>query len=419
MSKRPAPQLKPEAQAILKEIIDESVKSPETAIPGLSVSITNSKGDDLFSYASGYTDASATAKLTEDHIFWIASTTKQVATVAILQLVEEGKLKLDDADQVEQLVPELAKIPIASRAEDGSIKLTPKKNRITLRHLLTHTAGFGYTFFNHLYREYGELYGLDEFNVSTEREIQFPLLFEPGTNWSYGLSIDWAGIVLERYTGEKLGDYIQKNIFEPLNIKDTTFEPNAELRKKLVEVSFRDQKTGKNSVIGHPYKKFFEDGISKFHSGGAGLVSRPNEYIKFLATLLNDGVSPKTGKQILKKETVDLIFENQIANQPDFGRQGIPGSNPLYSNDIPDIYPEEGKPPQGWGLSLFLFSQKGATGHAANTGFWAGITNLYYWIDRESGLAGYVAGQLLPFADPQVLKAWATVESVVYQYSTS
>lgn len=410
-----ATQLKPEAAPALTNIIQKSVGSIEK-IPGLSVSITNKNGDNLYTHAAGYTDATAHTPITEENTFWIASTTKILVTVAVLQLVEQGKLRLDDSEQVENLVPELAKLPIVSKNEDGSLKLTPKKNGITLRHLLSHTAGFSYSFFNDIYKEWSEFFHLDEFNVKSERELQFPLLFELGTNWSYGVGIDWAGVALERYTGEKLGYYIEENIIKPLGMNETTFEPCEKVKKSLVNVSFRDKKTGNTSVINHPYKKFFADDNEKFHSGGAGLVSKPKEYVKFFSTILNDGVSPLTGNRILKKETVDLMFENQIPQFPDFGRAGIPGAKPDISNDIPDIYPEEGNPPQGWGLSFFLFGQKGQTGHAAKTGFWCGITNNFYWVDRETGLSGLVATNLLPFGDTQVISAWFQIEKTVYDY---
>lgn len=410
-----APKLKPEADAILKAIIDKATDDTKTKIPGISFAVSNSKGEDLFSYASGYTDASGEKKLTKENTFWIASATKPLVGVACLQLVEQGKLRLDDSEQVETLVPEIANLPVVTRNDDGSLRIVPKKNGITLRQLLSHTAGFGYTFFNDIYKEWGDLFNLDNFSVDSIREFQFPLLFEPGTDWEYGLGIDWAGVVLERYTGQKLGEYIHENIVVPLGMNNSSFEPTPKDRETLVEITVRDPENGTNEVIPHPFKKFFIDGEDKVHSGGAGFISKPVEYLKFLSTLLNDGVSPITGKRILKKETVDLVFENQIPQFPNFGRKGIISPLPRLANDIPDIYPEPGSPPQGWGLTFFLFTEKGQTGHAAGTAFWAGITNIFYWVDRASGLTGFIGTDVLPFADSQVLSTWVQLETAVYE----
>lgn len=129
-----------------------------------------------------------------------------------------------------------------------------------------------------------------------------------------------------------------------------------------------------------------------------------------MATLLNDGTSPSTGAQILTKATVDAMFENQIPQFPDFGRQGIPPSKSDLTNAIPDLYP--GKK-QGWGLTFML--SDGPTGRSDGTVHWAGLANLFWWCDREKGVAGIIGTQVLPFADPQLLGLWVAFESGVYE----
>jgi CubicO group peptidase (beta-lactamase class C family) len=130
--------------------------------------------------------------------------------------------------------------------------------------------------------------------------------------------------------------------------------------------------------------------------------------------LLNDGTSPKTGVQLLKKETVDLMFTNQIPQFPDFGRQGIPAAKPDLTNPISDVYPVEGNPPQGWGLT-FMLSNGGPTGRSKSTGFWAGLPNCWWWCDREKGVGGIVCCQILPFGDPKVLGLWFDIETQIYK----
>jgi CubicO group peptidase (beta-lactamase class C family) len=400
----------------IRQIIDRSTQDPHKDIPGLSVSITNSNGDDLFTYAHGVTSADSTKPLTEDSVFWVASCTKIVATIAVLQVVEQGKLCLDDAEQLETILPELKNLPIASLDENGDLKLTKKKNKITLRMLLSHTSGLGYSFFSPIIRKWAELFGIDEFDCRTESEIQFPLLFEPGTDWQYGIGIDWAGTALQRVTGENLGDYIQEHILKPLDVQESSFTPDESLRAKLVEISQRDPKTSELSTREHYYKKVISASYGDlfYHSGGAGLFSKPHEYVKILAMILNNGTSPTTGARILSSDTISSMFQNQIPQWPDFGRQGIPAADPILTNAIPDIYPQGDNVPQGWGLSWFLTPKPGATGRGANTGFWCGIANTFYWCDQENGIAGMVAGQILPFADPKVMGAWVEIESAVY-----
>jgi hypothetical protein len=130
------------------------------------------------------------------------------------------------------------------------------------------------------------------------------------------------------------------------------------------------------------------------HSGGAGLFAKPKEYVKILAALLNNGTSPTTNNRLLKKESVDLMWENQIPNQPDFARANLPPANPLLLNQAPDMYPQPGNPPQGWAFGGFLTIEPGPSGRGANTLWWMGICNCFWWVDREKGVAGMIAAQV-------------------------
>lgn len=137
--------------------------------------------------------------------------------------------------------------------------------------------------------------------------------------------------------------------------------------------------------------------------------------IEILSTLLNDGTSPTTGKAILKAETVQQMFTNQIPQFPKYSYTLVPDAKPKLTNPIPALYPQEGNPDQGWGLSFHMSQEPGATGRGANTAYWAGIVNLFWWCDREKGVGGMIAGQVLPFGDPTVMGAWVQCESAVYQ----
>lgn len=130
--------------------------------------------------------------------------------------------------------------------------------------------------------------------------------------------------------------------------------------------------------------------------------------------LLNNGTCPQTGAKILSADTVEEMFRNQIPEFPNYSRQSIPASKPDLTLAIPQLYPVEGDPPQGWGIT-FMQSMGGPTGRSKGTGHWAGLANLWWWCDRENGVAGFVCTQILPFADPQVLQLWGQVEAVAYQ----
>lgn len=164
-----------------------------------------------------------------DTVFWIASCTKLLATIACMQAVEKGILRLDDHNQVYELCPELAKVQVLQ--DDGS--LVDKTSEITLRRLLTHFSGFGYEFFNEKLRDFGRPTGFDVFHADTKDIYRMPLVNQPGTKWEYGIGIDWAGIVLERATKMSLNDHIQKNIVEPLGLKNINMLPTPDMKKQL------------------------------------------------------------------------------------------------------------------------------------------------------------------------------------------
>ncbi|KAI1172007.1 beta-lactamase/transpeptidase-like protein [Nemania sp. FL0916] len=394
----------------LRSIVDKTVSD---SIPGTTVVVIDKNGDDLFAYSAGKRGIASPDPMTLDNIFWIASCTKMVTALACMQLVEKGVLRLEDADQVESLCPELKYKKVLRK--DGSFE--DKKKGITLRMLLSHTAGFGYTFFNETIRDWSQPVGLNELNCSAKEIMSSPLPFQPGEGWQYGVGIDWAGIVLERQTGLDLNEYMQKHILQPLGLENVNMFPTKHMKERVAYMSQRDA-NGKLSPRDHELRHVLkaeteEEKAACFQSGGAGLFAKPQEYARILAVLLNDGTCPKTGAQLLKKDTVDEMFQNQIPEFPDFGRQGIPAAKPDLTNPIPDLYPLPDHAVQGWGLSFMLTG--GGTGRSKTTGWWAGLPNLFWWCDRENGVAGIVCSQVLPFLDAAVVGMWFEVETAVYR----
>ncbi|KAK9769990.1 putative Beta-lactamase-related domain-containing protein [Seiridium cardinale] len=407
--------LNAQATSHLRDVLDKACGDQESGIPGTTFVVVDKKGNELFAHSAGKRGTGSEDNMTLDNIFWIASCTKMLVGVACMQLVEQGILKLDDEEHTEGLCPELKSIKVL-RA-DGSFE--DKKRAITLRMLLSHTAGFGYTFFNDRLRQWSYPVGVDEFSGRIE-DVKQPLLFQPGEGWEYGVSIDWAGIALERATGLTLNDYLQKYVFQPLGIKDMSMIPNHDMRRRLAYMHHRSpdgilrarDHLLRAPLVVDPDNK--ADVARLFNSGGAGMFAKPQDYCKVLAVLLNDGTCPRTGSKLLHKETVDEMFSNQITRFPNYGRQGIQAAKPDLTNPITELYPVPGDPPQGWGLT-FMLSNGGATGRSAGTGHWAGLPNLWWWADREKGVAGIVCTQILPFADAKVLGLWVEVESEIYK----
>ncbi|KAM5342771.1 hypothetical protein ACJ41O_013737 [Fusarium nematophilum] len=399
----------------LRGIVDSACADPNVDIPGTTVVVVDKSGEELFAHSSGKRGVASKEPMTLDNIFWIASCTKMLAGVACMQLVEQGVLKLDDGEHLENLCPELKELKVLKK--DGTFE--EKKKAITLRMLLTHTAGFGYTFFNDRLRDWSFPVGGDEFSGRFE-DIKMPLLFQPGEGWEYGVGIDWTGVALQRASGLTLNDYLQKHVFQPLGIKNMSMIPSKDMRSKLAYMHARELDCTlrprdhllRQPLVVDPDNK--SEVASVFNSGGAGMFAKPQDYCKVLAVLLNDGTCPKTGAKILRKETVDEMFRNQIGEFPNFSRQAIPAAKPDLTNPIPELYPVSGNPPQGWGLT-FMLSNGGVTGRSTKTVHWAGLPNLWWWCDREHGVAGIVCTQILPFADTKVLGLWVQVEAEIYK----
>lgn len=273
------PSINEEGKKNIQSALDAGTKKGSGS-PGLVFCAVDKSGNFLTQQQSGQHGLENTTPMSQDSVFCIFSCTKMVTGLAVMQLVEQGKLKLDDAEQVYKLVPELeAKKEVL--VAPG--KWEPRKGDITLRMLLTHTAGFGYTFFNERLKDYSRPTGFDEFSGDFKDILHMPLVNQPGSRWEYGTNVDWAGICLERVTGMKLGDYMQKNIFEPLGIKDMAFLPTQHMRENLVHAQ-QILPDGSVCEIDHPSRRAIfmadePDAKEKiFQSGGAGLFAKPHEY---------------------------------------------------------------------------------------------------------------------------------------------
>ncbi|RDW86604.1 serine hydrolase domain-containing protein [Aspergillus mulundensis] len=224
------------AAAAARAAIDQRTSGASPRIPGLVYCAVNKKGEAIFSHASGRTALGGTAPMTLDTVFWMASCTKLITSIACMQLVESGTLALDDSEQLEAFAPELRDVQVLERTEGpgaGGFRLVPKERSITLRMLLTHTAGFGYAFEDFKLRDWSLPVGLDDFSGHASDVLHRPLVNQPGTRFQYGVGMDWVGVVVERATGMSLEAYFQSFILGPLGIKNMRFFPTAEMKASL------------------------------------------------------------------------------------------------------------------------------------------------------------------------------------------
>ena len=351
----------------------------------------------LYEGAFGLRDIVDGPAMTRDSVFRIASMTKAVTSVAAMQLVQQGKLKLDEP--IGNVLPELASPQVLESFDtSGAPRLRAAKRPITLRHLLTHTAGFGYEMWNPELIRYVAATGMPSLMTGKLAALQLPLVFDPGERWEYGINIDWVGRAVEAVAGQPLDTYFRAHIFAPLGMADTGFVPSADQASRLVRVHRRGMDGSLEPIT-------MEVRHREFFSGGGGLLSTGRDYLAFLRMLLHQGRS--NGAKLLQPETVAQIGQNQIGDIP----LGImKTATPELSNDV-DLFPGVRC---GHGLASVVNAQQGPNGRTAGTLTWAGLFNTYYWIDPQKHVTGVILTQILPFADDRAVKLYGEFERGVY-----
>jgi len=339
------------------------------------------------------------AAMTSDTVFWIASMTKAVTSAAAMQLVEEGKLALDRP--IAETLPELAAPQVLEGFDAaGEPRLRPARRPITLRQLITHTAGFCYPIWNADIARYVQKTGIPEVASCRNAALALPLTFDPGERWDYGINIDWVGKAVERASGERLGAYFARHLFAPLGIKDTQFKLTPEHRARLAAMHARGED---GALAPIPFEVEQEP---EFEMGGGGLYSTAADYLAFAQMFLNDGRAAD-GAQVLKPETVRLMAENAIG---ELNVRLLQTAMPASSNDA-EFFPGMVKK---WGLGFMITTEAVPGGRAAGSLAWAGLGNTYFWIDPRNSVAGVILMQLLPFADTKALALFDRFEKAVY-----
>ena len=384
-----------QSKAQIDQILRE--KSEAKEIPGV-VAIAARGNETIYQGAFGKRDLSKDDAMTLDSVFWIASMTKAVTTAGAMQLVEQGKLDLDAA--IGKLLPDLASPQVLEGFDaKGEPKLRPAKGAITLRQLMTHTAGFCYNMWNGDMAVYLDKTGIPAITTCKNDALKTPIMSDPGTRWEYGTNIDFVGKAIEATSGKRLDAYLRDYLFAPLGMNDTSFKISDAMRKRLVGMHARGE-DGSLSAI--PFELEQEP---EFHMGGGGLYSTAGDYIKFCQMILNKGKG--NGNQVLKAETVATMGQNHIG---ELNMPKLTSVAPMYTNDV-DLYPDMVKK---WGLSFLINTAKTPEGRSPGSLAWAGLANTYYWIDPSRDVCGVILMQLLPFADGKCLDAFAGFERGIY-----
>jgi methyl acetate hydrolase len=387
-------QLKGSADAILERVV-----GADAPVAGVAAIATDRDGA-IYQGAAGVRRAGSPEPFTTDTVCAIFSTTKAVAGTLALMLVQEGSLDLDAP--ASDYAPAIGDLPVIEGfAEDGSPRLRPPRRSITTRMLLTHTAGFGYDFFNSTYFRLAQEHGQASVITASSASISTPLLFDPGERWEYGTNIDWVGQVIEGITGQRLGEAMRERIFEPLGMSSTAFTMTDEMHGRMASIHQRAD----NGSISALDLVLPQD--PEIHMAGHGLYSTPEDYVKFIRLWLNDGAAPD-GRRLLEPATVEMAARNHLG---DLKVQPLPGVIPALSNDA-EFFPGM---PKSWALTFMINDEDAPTGRPAGALAWAGLANLYYWIDRAQGVGGFWATQLFPFADATSVGGYLDFETAVYQ----
>ena len=370
----------------------------QSRVPGVVAMITDREGD-IYSGAAGERRLDGTP-MTEDTVFAIFSTTKAIAGTTALQCVEEGLLDLDAP--AKDYAPAIGKLQVIEGFDaDGTPRLRAPKSDVTTRQLLLHTAGFGYDFFNEVYKRLAEEHGQPSVVSGTRAAIETPLLFDPGTNWEYGTNIDWVGQVVEGIRGKRLGEVMRERVFDPLGMDDIAFTRTDDMKARSATIHARGED---GSLI--PMDDFALPDNPEVDMGGHGLYASIPEYMKFIRMWLNDGNGPRG--RVLNAETVDWAVQGGLV--PPQQVTMLPGVIPTLSNDA-EFFPGVGK---DWSYTFMVNTEEAPTGRPAGSIGWAGLANSYYWIDRKNGVGGYWATQILPFADGLSFPGYIDLESAVY-----
>ncbi|MEO8668306.1 MAG: serine hydrolase domain-containing protein [Bauldia sp.] len=383
----PMPRFEAAARAALRD----------SAIPGV-VAVVADRDCVLYEAAFGELGAPGAAGLRLDDVFCLASMTKPVTCFAALQLIERGKLSLDDlaGDHAPGMLPHRV---LTGFAAEGTPAFRDPVRPVTIRHLMTHTSGYATDAWNADILRYTIDRNLPGMTTGKREALHQPLVADPGTRWEHSIGVDWLGRIVETVSEQRLEEYFAEHIFAPLGMTATGFILGAERRARLVPV------WAKSPSGAFEPADFAIAQEPEFYMGGAGLYGTAGDYIRFLRMLLNRGNG--NGRQLVRPETADRFLANHTG---DIAVRALPSQLPAVSADI-DLLPDV---PKRWSLAAMTNIADVEGRRRAGSQFWAGLASTYFWLDPASGLAGVALFSCFPFVDPANLAVFEALERDAY-----
>lgn len=387
--------MKMNIKAALDNILADGVNQGQA--PGVLALVVDRDGI-VYEGSAGERQLGGGVAMTPDTVLWIASMTKAITSVAAVQCVERGLLDLDAPAL--NVVPAIGQLGVLTGFDvNGEAVTRPPKRPITLRHLLSHSSGCSYEIWNPDMLKVQAAKGIPGVIECRLKALDLPLVADPGERWEYGVGIDWAGRMVEAVTGLTLEAYMRENIWEPLGMTHTGFHITPDMRKRLAGVHLRGDD---GAFAAFPFEITQEP---EFHMGGGALYSTAGDYARFMRMVLNNG--QLDGERLLKPETVVTHLRlNQIGN----ARVGLLKAAIPLTEDA-EFFPGLRKT---WSLAFQINDEDAPTGRPAGSLSWAGLANSFFWIDPHTGIAGLLATQTFPFADPRVMELFYTYEKAVY-----
>lgn len=388
-------------QAALDAVLAQATQRHGGA-PGVVAMATDRNGN-FYEGAAGTRELGQDRPMTTDAVFAIFSTTKALTGTCVMQLVEEGRIRLDDP--AGRYVPEIDAIQVLEGFDAaGQPRTRAPRRPITVNDLMLHTSGLGYEFFSADDLKYRAAKGIPTVVACDVEAIRTVLLHEPGAAWTYGVNIDWLGRIVEQQRGQRLGAVMAERIFGPLGMQDIGFGLSESMRGRRVTIHDRAA-DGRLT----PLPDLVLPDPPPMDMGGHGLYATVGEYMKFIRMVLNAGAGPHG--RVLRAETVDAMGRDGLSAMG-LSAGGWTTSIPSLSN-TGEFFPGT---PKGWAYTFMTNRERTPSGRPANALMWAGLANCFYWIDRSTGIGGYWATQILPFQDAASYPGFVEFETAIYHH---
>ena len=385
------PSIPDTGRATIDDYLDQVVH--DTYIPGVVALVTNRDGV-IYAGAFGNRNVAQGVPMTVDSIFRIASMTKPITSAAVMMLVEEGEVRLDDPASMylPGRLPE--EVFETFDPTDNSFTSRPANAAITVRHLLAHTSGLGYNIFNEI------LFPLLRSQRPPATQLNHPLLHDPGARWTYGESTRVLGYLVESVSGQGIDAFLEERILAPLGMNETGFAVASENNARLVTL----HTSVENGLLEQPNP---EGAVSVQVRGDGGLFSTARDYARFMRLILNRGLG-NDGARLLGADTVDLMAQNHIG---DLRVRLLPAPDATMARPFP-----LGAGADTFGLGFQITAgHDSATMRSPGSLSWAGINNTQFWIDPEAGIGAVLLMQYRPFYDEAAIEALQGFEALVYR----